>query len=82
MILYLMNYITIDYNQIKERYNIIDDDNYLMALLMLKRMQNVLKVRNAKMSSKMSELLYENLNNEIKRVLLKYTTPMITYIPE
>ena len=71
-----------DYNYYKDRYNIVDDDNWLMALLLIRRARPILKIRNAKITNKKAELLVTDIDNEIKRTLMKYATPFMSYIPE
>lgn len=66
-----------EYNYIKNKYNIINDDNYLMALLILQRGMLIMKIRNAKMTNIKAELLMTEIKSEIKRVLSMYSSPFI-----
>lgn len=66
-----------EYNYLKRKYGFSIDDNYLMALLMLNRIRDVLKVRNSKMQMK----LIDSFNDEIKRILRQYTNPFSSVIP-
>lgn len=66
-----------DYNYYKEKYGIIEDDNELMALTIVQKSKHILTIRNAKLTSIKAQLIVDDIDNHIKRILSKYSSPII-----
>jgi len=66
-----------DYNYYKEKYGIIEDDNELMALTIVQKSKHILTIRNAKITNIKAQLIVDDIDNHIKRILSKYSSPII-----
>lgn len=69
-----------DYDKLKFKYNIVNDNNKLYALCILNNLDVILTIENAKLTNQKATLLVNRIKSDINFELMGYTKPIISNV--